>query len=121
MAAGTFDLRGPIDAPSVGPDGQVAVLPPSGDHAGSEAPVGVVIARWLNPVISTDASREENPSPRLPVARVELKYISTLPFGAKVGPSTSQPSASSRSPLPSACITPMAKFYSSPPYRVKAF
>jgi hypothetical protein len=43
--------------------------PPSGDQAGSEASVGVGMVRSLKPVMSTEARREEKPSPRLPVAR----------------------------------------------------
>src|ERR1700761_5704268 len=74
---------------------------PSGDQAGSDASVGVGAGRSLNPVISTETSREENPPPRESVARVSRQNMMTRPFGAKVGPSTSHPSDRMRSPEPS--------------------
>src|SRR5579862_2128533 len=90
----------------------------SGDHAGSEASVGVTTSRSLNPVMSIDTSREENPLPRLSRAAVWRQNISTRPFGAKVGPSTEKLSERIRSPDPSGCMTPMAKLPTSPPNRV---
>src|ERR1700754_1098637 len=82
---------------------------PRGDQAGSDASVGVSTGRSLKPVISTDTKREENPRPRASWDRVSRQNISTRPLGAKLGPSTSQPSDRIRSPEPSGCITPMAK------------
>jgi hypothetical protein len=64
--------------------------------------------------MSTDTRRDENPAPRASLARVSRQNIRTRPFGAKVGPSTSQPSDKMRSPDPSGCITPIAKFDVSP-------
>ena len=37
----------------------------SGDHAGSDASVGVVTTLSLKPVISTETRRDEKPEPRL--------------------------------------------------------
>src|SRR4051812_8858595 len=93
---------------------EMAVYVPSGDQAGSEASAGVSTGRSLKPVISTETRREENPRPRASWDRVSRQNISTRPFGAKVGPSTSHPSDRIRSPDPSGCITPMAKLEVSP-------
>ena len=41
-----------------------------GDHAGSDASVGVLTTRSLKPVMSTETRRDENPDPRLSCAEV---------------------------------------------------
>src|SRR5450432_2166887 len=73
-----------------------------GDQAGSEAEPGVRTRRSLRPVTSTDHICEPRPPSR---DRVNIK---TRPLGAQVGPSSSQPDEISRSPAPSARITPMS-------------
>src|SRR5215471_3838910 len=89
-----------------------------GDQAGSDASVGVPTTRSLKPVMSTDTRRDEKPEPRLSRAALCRQNINTRPFGAKVGPSTENPSDRMRSPVPSGCMTPIEKLPDSPPKRV---
>src|SRR5258706_16477513 len=75
----------------------------SGDHAGSDAKLGVGTLSSLRPVISMVWSA----GPVLPPE--SRKNIRTRPLGAKVGPSLWKPSVRMRSPLPSTPMTPIAK------------
>src|SRR5215207_207857 len=74
----------------------------SGDQAGSEPKDGVATRRSLYPVRSMEKSLGPPPAPG-----DSRKNISTLPFGAQVGPSLWKPSVRMRSPEPSGFITPM--------------
>src|SRR3954468_200011 len=78
-----------------------------GDHAGSDASVGVGTCRSKRPVMSIALSVTDPARP--PELGCWRKNISTRPFGAQVGPSTRKPLASMRSPLPSGRMTPMPK------------
>src|ERR1700722_4175710 len=108
----------PTDRPAESPANQPHAA--RGDHAGSEAAVGVPTTRSLKPVMSIDTRREEKPEPRLSRPAACRQNIRTRPFGAKVGPSTEKPSDRMRSPEPSGCMTPIEKLPASPPNRVKA-
>src|SRR5450432_2010956 len=74
-----------------------------GDQAGSDAAPGVRTRRSLRPVTSTDHICDPRPPSR------DRVNINTRPLGAQVGPSSSQPDESSRSPEPSLRITPISK------------
>src|SRR5205085_3895940 len=74
-----------------------------GDQAGSEADPGEATRLSFRPVTSTDQIADPRPP------RSERVNISTRPFGAQVGPSSSHPSLMIRSPEPSVCITPIRK------------
>src|SRR3984885_6916826 len=84
----------------------------SGDHAGSEAKLGVGTRCSLRP----DMSIVNNEGPDVPPG--SRKNMITRPLGAKVGPSLWKPSVRTRSPVPSGFITPIANL--PPDCRVKA-
>src|SRR5215467_12820927 len=76
-----------------------------GDHAGSDASPGESTRRSLRPVMSIDQICDPPPTPPAPEGNVRVNMM-TRPFGAQVGPSSSQPCVRMRSLDPSGRITP---------------
>src|SRR6185295_4467061 len=72
-----------------------------GDQAGSDASPGVVTRRSFRPVTSIDQICEPRPPDDV------RPNMITRPFGAQVGPSSSQPFVMMRVPEPSGCMTPI--------------